>query len=239
MSGREENRRAKPKHRPAPSQESTAELGQVPSSPPGLSRVPSTRHQPRDASFAARLRAGDAAAFEEMVLAYAEPLAAFTWRYLRSDDAALDLTQEVFAHMWQHQREITIRGSVRAYLFAAARNRALNAIEHQRVEARWSEWATGAGLTGIRPPARADERAERAEVARAVETALRTLPPRAQEIARLRWVDQLSKREIAEVLGIAVPTVSVQLTRAVKRLRALLRGFDPRVAFNQNCLGRI
>jgi RNA polymerase sigma factor (sigma-70 family) len=58
-----------------------------------------------------------------------------------------------------------------------------------------------------------------------VELALRSLPPRAQEIARLRWVDRLSQREIAQILGIAVPTVSVQLTRAVKRLRALLRGW--------------
>jgi len=162
-----------------------------------------------------------------MVLEHAQSVTAFAWRYLRADDAAVDVAQDVFAHMWEHRREIVVTGSLRAYLFAAARNRALNILERARVEARWRDRAGREGTAELRPPAGADERVERAELAAAVESALRSLPPRAQEIARLRWVDRLSQREIAQVLGIAVPTVSVHLTRAVKRLRGLLRGFKP------------
>jgi RNA polymerase sigma-70 factor (ECF subfamily) len=168
--------------------------------------------------------ADEVAAFEAMVLEHAQSVTAFAWRYLRAEDAALDVAQDVFAHMWEHRHEIVVTGSLRAYLFAAARNRALNILERTRLEARWREHAARDEADERRSPG-ADECVERAELAAEVELALRSLPPRAQEIARLRWVDRLSQREIAQILGIAVPTVSVQLTRAVKRLRALLRGW--------------
>lgn len=167
----------------------------------------------------------DAAGLETAVLSYAQPLVAFAWRYLKSEEAAVDLVQDVFAHLWEHRAELQIRGTMRAYLFAATRNRALNAIAHARIEDRWRERAAHEEAAARAQPIRPDQAAEREELRQAVEAALRSLPPRAQEIARLRWIDRLSRREIAEVLGIAVPTVSVQLTRAVKRLRGLLRGY--------------
>jgi RNA polymerase sigma-70 factor (family 1) len=199
-----------------------------PPSPPASHAAPVTAQRSQDSALAARLRVGDAGAFEEIVLAYAQPLTAFAWRYLRSEEEALDLVQDVFADLWMRRHEMVIKGSVRAYLMATVRNRAINSIEHARVEARWREAAGGESTIPLTTtPAPSDERAERAELAAAVTEALRSLPPRAQEIARLRWLDRLSKREIADVLGIAVATVSVHLTRAVKRLRPLLRRFRP------------
>jgi RNA polymerase sigma-70 factor, ECF subfamily len=184
-----------------------------------------TQGQHAAAQPAVRRETLDAAGFEAAVLAYAQPLVAFAWRYLKSEDAAVDLVQDVFAHLWEHRGEVRIRGTMRAYLFAATRNRALNVIAHARIEARWRERSSQEGDASQRPPLTPDALAEHGELHAAVEAALRSLPPRAREIARLRWIDRLSRREIAEVLGIAVPTVSVHLTRTVKRLRGLLRGF--------------
>ena len=171
----------------------------------------------------------DDAAFERMVLAYAQPLTSFAWRYVRSDDMAVDIVQDVFAQVWERGTAIDQRTNMRAYLFAATRNRALNVLAHGRIEERWRVRAAreeGDGEDGPTAP-HASELAERRELSAAIAAALRSLPPRAQEIARLRWIEHLSRREIAEVLGIALPTVSIHLTRTVKRLRALLRGFAP------------
>jgi RNA polymerase sigma-70 factor, ECF subfamily len=175
-----------------------------------------------DTTLAREIRAGNPAAFEDLVLTYAQPLTAFAWRYLRSTDAAADVAQDVFAHVWEHRAQLVIRGSVRAYLFRAARNRALNLLDHERVEARWREAAAAGLLPESQPPMPASHRLEHAEIEAAVHAALDALPPRGREVARLRWIERLSVREIAEVLGIAVPTVSVHLTRTAKRLRALL-----------------
>src|SRR5579862_1433146 len=209
-----------PDHFGASSSSAPEERDRVADGPPALAAVGGP-----DGTLVARIRDGDVAAFEEMVRTYAQPLTAFAWRYLRSDDGAPDLAQDVFAELWEHRRELAIRGSLRAYLFAAVRNRALNVLDHLRIEARWRERSSAAMLdVPTAPPA--DEGLERTELAEAVQRAIGSLPPRAQEIARLRWIDRLSRREIAEIVGVATPTVSVHLTRALKRLRRLLRGLD-------------
>src|SRR5215472_2974196 len=61
----------------------------------------------------------DDAAFEQMVLAYAQPLTAFAWRYVRSDEMAVDIVQDVFAQVWERRAALAQRTNVRAYLFAA------------------------------------------------------------------------------------------------------------------------
>lgn len=167
----------------------------------------------------------DTAAFEQMVLTHAQPLTAFAWRYVQSDAVAVDVVQDVFAQVWERRADLDVRTNLRAYLFAATRNRALNALAHARIEAHWRQRAVQGEVERTAPDA--SELAERTELSAAVAAALRSLPPRAQEIARLRWIDHLSRHEIAEVLGVAVPTVSVHLTRTVKRLRGLLRRFAP------------
>jgi RNA polymerase sigma-70 factor, ECF subfamily len=173
------------------------------------------------------------AAFEAIVLTYARPLTAFAWRYLKSADAAADLVQDAFAHLWEHRAQLRVRGSLRGYLYAATRNRALNVLEHQRIEARWREGARaaaarrGAAAVAVPRSTLPDAILESAELGATVHDALRSLPPRAREIARLRWIERLSQREIAQALGIAVPTVSAHLTRTAKRLRALLAGVWP------------
>jgi len=180
----------------------------------------------RDAALVDRIRAGDVRAFEAVVLGYARPLTAFAGRYLRAPDAAADIAQDVFAHLWEHRAELTIRHSLRAYLYAATRNRALNAAERARTEVRL-QGCDAQPVLIPHAPAAADAALEQAERAAAVARALDALPPRAREIARLRWIERMGRREIAEVLGIAVPTVSVHLTRAAERLRILLADLRP------------
>ena len=83
----------------------------------------------------------DTAAFEQMVLTYAQPLTAFAWRYVQSNELAVNVVQDVFAQVWERRADLDVRTNLRAYLFAATRNRALNALAHARIEARWRERA--------------------------------------------------------------------------------------------------
>ena len=54
-----------------------------------------------------------------------------------------------------------------------------------------------------------------------LERAIATLPARCQQAYRLHRIDGLTARQAADVLGISVRTVQVQLLRADKRLRAV------------------
>lgn len=162
---------------------------------------------------------GDPQAFEALLAAYAKQLASYARRFLGSPDTAQDAVQDVFAHLWENRKSVTVRSSVRAYLYTSVRNRALNIRKRDIAEVA----RIARGTTELRTAEPADAGLYNKEIAARVATALNSLSPRAREVALLRWRDGLSRIEIASIMGVAVPTVNNQLTLATRTMRDLLR----------------
>jgi RNA polymerase sigma-70 factor (ECF subfamily) len=171
-----------------------------------------------------QIKGGDQAAFEALVVATAGSLEAYARRFSRSNDAAEDLVQDVFARLWEQRTTLVIRGNVRGYLYAAVRNRALDVRRRDAADAArlavvgGDDVPLGMGSGSYA----ADVDAERREIALRVAAALDTLPARAREAALLRWVDGLSRAEVATVMGIALGTVKNHLLLAATTVRTLL-----------------
>ena len=172
----------------------------------------------------ARVRAGDAAAFEALFRAHYGPLCGFAERYVGSAAIAEELVQDLFADLWARRDTWTPRSSVRAYLFTAVRNRALNLRKRDTLERDWSEQEATAEVHALhQDPPRADAALETAELHARLEAAMESLPERCRLVMRLRWREQLGYAEIAEIMGISPKGVENQLARGLKALRGLLR----------------
>ncbi|MFR6414629.1 MAG: sigma factor [Alistipes shahii] len=76
-------------------------------------------------------RGGGTAAFRELFDRYYAPLCRFAAYWLRDRTSAEEIVLDTFTHIWQHAGELRISTSVRAYLFRAVRNRALNRLLRQ------------------------------------------------------------------------------------------------------------
>jgi RNA polymerase sigma-70 factor, ECF subfamily len=174
------------------------------------------------AALVARIRAGDRRAFEELFREMYSPVVAFAARYV-GDMRAEELAQELFFDLWQKREQWELRGSVRAYLFTAARNRGLNARRRDAVE---RDWADDEGVDSVRQlhvtPPQPDDLLDAAERATLVSSALDALPERARLAMHLRWREDMSYAEIADVLGITIKSVENSLARSLKALRARL-----------------
>ncbi len=83
----------------------------------------------------ARIRAGDADAFASLFKTYYPDLRTFVDSYVDRATSE-EVIQELFLALWRRREAWTPAGGVRAYLFAAARNQALNAIRQQRSASR-------------------------------------------------------------------------------------------------------
>jgi len=171
-----------------------------------------------------RLRAGDVRALEELFRQQYEPLCRFAERYLRDRAASEDLVQDLFAALWARRTRLDLRGSLRAYLFASVRNRALNVRKHRLVEHDWQRDEAAPEVRVLhRAPRRPDELLDERERDARVRAAVAQLPERCRLVMQLRWQEQLGYSEIASILGISVKGVEIQLARGLRALRARVR----------------
>ncbi len=179
-----------------------------------------------DSAVIARVRRGDAAAFEAIFHAHYDLLMDVAEALVQSPEGAEEIVADVFLSIWaQHERWV-VRDSVRAYLLGATRNRCLNHLRERRTRDRVHDrclregWVPGVGQT---PDTDAAVRA--GDLSAAIEQAVAALPDRPREVLTLHRGHRLSFAEIGRALGISPRTVEVHLARALKLLRRRLAPF--------------
>ena len=169
-----------------------------------------------------RIRRGDSGAFEALYLAFYAPLCAFVATIVGNATQSEDIVQDLLCRIWERRTSWRpTDGGARRYLFGAARNRALNHLKRERVEAR----ATDEAPVALDGPTPATD-AEAADFSSALARALADLAPRCRHACVLRWRYGLTYPEIAEAMSITQKGVEALLTRGLKALRSSLIAFD-------------
>ena len=185
-----------------------------------------TGHPALPPNAIARIRQGDARAFEAVFRAYYAPLAAFAFGYLRNAAAAEDVVQEVFGALWTSHAKLRITTSLRAYLYAAVRNRALNVRKHDAVVEAWERDEAAPDVRDLHSsPETPDQILDDQERDQILASAFESLPERQRQVMRLRWKEELSYAEIAEAVGISVKGVEKHLSRGLAALKSACRVF--------------
>lgn len=130
--------------------------------------------------------------------------------YLLTGDWALgeDLLQTALASTWRRWGRLT--GEPEPYL----RRTMLNTYLSWR-RRRWS----GEVTTGVLPERALDDTTANADERDLVWTALRRLPRRQRAVVVLRYYEDLTEAETANLLGITVGTVKSQASKALATLR--------------------
>jgi RNA polymerase sigma-70 factor, ECF subfamily len=151
--------------------------------------------------------------FEALYRSCAGDLYSYVASMLRDASAAEDVTALAFERAYRRRALFDVhRGSARSWLFAIARNAALDELRRRR--------RTGALVGDIADDAAVleddDGLAERRLVVR---DGLATLEPREREVILLKFVGRLSNGELARVLGCSETAAGTRLHRAIARLR--------------------
>jgi len=107
----------------------------------------------------------------------------------------------------------------RAYLYVAAKNRALKYLRHRRVATAWIARAAREEPPTASSP---EDLYLRRELADAVQRAIAELPARCREVFVLRRHQHLSYNEIAARAGVSLGTVKSQMWRAAVLLKEKL-----------------
>jgi RNA polymerase sigma-70 factor (ECF subfamily) len=186
--------------------------------------------EPTDATLAARAAAGDAAAFERLLLRYQDRVYRLALRMVGDPAEAEDIAQEVFLTAWRQLPALADPAAVRTWLFRIAHRQCLGLFRARR--SRRTEptdafpesaaMAMGGAPGGWFDPPRA---VEAGAGVRALGAALAGLPPPQRVVWLLAEVDGLAFAEIAEVVGTSEQAVRGRLFRARTRLAELMRAW--------------
>lgn len=170
---------------------------------------------PDDQELWERIRQGDAQAFDEFYRQHAARLEVFLRHVVGNRQAAEDIMQETFTHIWSRPNGFhPERGTLRAYLFGIGRKRA----------AEW--WRTqGSRDTGSEK----EVTICRSENLPAMEDAFLRLPEEQRSLLWLREVEGHSYAELAATLAIPVGTVRSRLFAAREALRKIWRSPRPQM----------
>lgn len=163
-----------------------------------------------------------AAAFEQ----HGRQVFRTAYRITGNVEDAEDVLQTVFLNTLRRGREQTAPDSLGrtpgSYLARSAVNGALDVLRRRRVGLD-----SDTDAVGEMPDTAAQAAAQSVwqdELRVRLRAALSTLSPNWAEIVALRYFEDLSNVEIAELLGTSASTVAVTLHRARARLRAVLAG---------------
>lgn len=161
----------------------------------------------------ALLKEGERGAFNEVHDRYFEDLFRSAYNLLRDRDACMDIVQEVLIWFWEHRTQHHMV-SIKGYLLMATKYQAANYIRSSKVRENFRLQQIEQNYSFN------EESLELQELKSIIESFTEHLPERCREVFKLSREQHLTNKEIAEKLGISEKTVSVQILRALNKLRA-------------------
>lgn len=175
-----------------------------------------------DEELVAGIAAGDRRDLADLYERHRGPLSAFLRLYTTDAGLIEELVQDTMLAAWKGADRFAGRSSVRSWLFAIARRRAADVLRRKSLPVDSDEmlsWMPGPDpgpeqqvLSGLGQDDLLD--------------AILSLPEIQREVLMLNFVQELSYKEAAEVLGVPVGTIKSRLNSARMMLRQRVRKED-------------
>ena len=159
-----------------------------------------------------RVAGGDREAYASLVAQHLSPIQAYSQRMTGNPASAEDITQEVFLRLWLKAAEFDAsKARLTTWLHRMAHNLAIDQLRKRQREAP---------LEGVEDfeSAADDETHDPARVLQA----LMQLPERQRSALTLTYYQDLSNREVADIMGLGTRAVESLLVRARSALKKIL-----------------
>lgn len=198
-----------------------------PTAAPSLPPAPDS-----DAALVARANAGDARAFELLVIKYQRRIERLIGRMVRDAELVEDIAQETFIRAYRALHQFRGDAQFYTWLYRIAVNTAKKALVDLRRDPLVFESAVKSAtdddetyrpereLTTTETP---EALLASREIAQAVNAAMEALPDDLRQAVTLREIEGLSYDEISEVMGCPIGTVRSRIFRAREAISVKVR----------------
>lgn len=171
-----------------------------------------------DAELIGWVLGGNTEAYAHLVARYRDRYARYARRMLGNRDDAEEALQDAFVRAYRSLERCADRDRFGAWLFRILVNRCRTSGARRTRHLRTFVQNEAALMDAAEA-----HPAERAAVREEIERALAQLVPEQREAFLLKYVEELSYDEMAEVTGAGVSALKMRVKRACERLRELLQ----------------
>ncbi|HXG67461.1 MAG TPA: sigma-70 family RNA polymerase sigma factor [Blastocatellia bacterium] len=180
-----------------------------------MERLAAMIERETEAGIIEACRSGDRAAFQELFQAHKDRVYSIALHFSGDAAAASDITQQVFLKLFTIIGQFRYQSEFTTWLYRIVANAC---IDEQRKRRRFVPVSHTVEVKKMAATGSQEERYRRREIADSVQQAIAELKPKLRLPILLKYVEDLSYEEIAEVLGCSKGTVASRLNRGHKAL---------------------
>lgn len=171
-----------------------------------------------DEIIVSRVQNGDVEAFASLMERYEKKITRYGKKFLSQPDDIKDIVQEIFAKAYVNIKSFDCKRKFSPWIYRIAHNEFVNALKKKKSE---KLAFVDFDLFFPHPAAKetADSDIERADLRRLFDGYIGKLPMKYRGPLILYYFEEMSYREIADVLRLPVSTVGVRLQRGKEILR--------------------
>ena len=166
-----------------------------------------------EARLVALVRKGDQRAYSDLVVRHLPAIEVYAKRIVNDDTLAQDIAQDVMVVLWQRSSDFNPnKARLTTWLHRIAHNRCIDVLRKRQREVSWDPSESEHPLTESDTP-----RAQQP-----IDVALMRLPESQRTALVLTYYQNLSNREVAEIMNSSVRAVESLLVRARGNLKKQL-----------------
>lgn len=180
---------------------------------------------PGDKRLVEQICEHDREAFKKLFRKYYSGLQRFLWGYVKNQQVAEDLVQEVFVRVWENREDLDPDKKIKTFIYKIGRNLAIDHTRHKKIVREWEEEKKALHSFPALADQTMDDKLHKKFMLREVKKAIEDLPERRRLVFILSRYDGMTYKEIAEKLDISVNTVDTQICRALQTLRDKFSSF--------------
>ena len=176
-----------------------------------------------------KIRQGDVNEFGRMFHTYYKDLCLYAEKITGCAHYAEDIVCNMFVRIWEKREQLHIHTNPEAYIVSAVYHDSINYLRRLKTEDRYREdiQYTMKYADLLHPESSENPLADilTKELSEHIDHAIQSLPKQCREVFILNKIEGLSYEEVAQRLDVTINTVRTQITRAMKKMRAVLSPF--------------
>lgn len=159
--------------------------------------------------------------FSWMLRSYQERIYWHIRRMVTHHEDANDVMQNTFIKAYKGIKNFKGNSQLYTWLYRIATNESITFLKKQQ---RHQSSSIESEETNLENQLKADVYFDGDEIQRKLQAALNTLPEKQRLVFNMRYFDEMSYKDISEVLGTSVGGLKASYHHAVKKIEAILKG---------------